>query len=322
MVAAAHHPQAARPAPGTLTASDLITGFPAIRQRRWTWLPRSATLNVARGCERLGGAVSGYANNGSAGKTAESAGPDGRWTAGLVALVVLIVALAVGDLIFTVAKSVGRSSAHLTAAQAAPRPAAKISASPAPAASATTRPASGAAAAGLLAVASATADGPGGTSDGDHPNLAAGIIHGGDGQAWQSNWYATPAFGELKSGTGLVLDMGETVNLSRVQLVLGTSVGADVQVRVGNTSLPGELPVAASASDVGGTVQLRLNTPASGRYVLIWFTQLPPDSQGKYQVTVRSAAVYGTKRTLFVAPGIKSSSKRDAIRSYSINIQS
>jgi len=91
---------------------------------------------------------------------------------------------------------------------------------------------------------------------------------------------------------------------------------------VGNTTLPGGLPVAASASDVGGTVQLRLNTPVSGRYVLIWFTQLPPDSQGKYQVTVRSAAIYGTKRTLFAAPGIKSSGKLDAIRSYSINIQS
>jgi hypothetical protein len=67
---------------------------------------------------------------------------------------------------------------------------------------------------------------------------------------------------------------------------------------------------------------LRLNTPVSGRYVLIWFTELPPISQGKYQATVYSAAVYGTKRTLFVAPGIKSSSKLDAIRSYSITIWS
>ena len=116
--------------------------------------------------------------------------------------------------------------------------------------------------------------------------------------------------------------MGEAVNVSRVRLALGTPVGADVQVRVGNLSLPGELPVAASASDVGGTVQLRLNTPANGRYVLIWFTRLPPSSQGKYQVTVYSAAVYGAKRTLFVELGLKSSIKLDAIRSYSITIQS
>jgi hypothetical protein len=90
--------------------------------------------------------------------------------------------------------------------------------------------------------------------------------------------------------------MGETVNLSQVQLVLGAPVGADVQVRVGNT-------VAASASDVGGTVQLRMTTPVSGRYVLIWFTQLPPKQQGEFQVSVYGATVYGTKGTLFVALG-------------------
>ena len=45
-------------------------------------------------------------------------------------------------------------------------------------------------------------------------------------------------------------------------------------------------------------MQLRLAAPASGRYVLIWFTRLPPDSPGKYQVSVYGATVYGTKRTL------------------------
>ena len=155
----------------------------------------------------------------------------------------------------------------------------------------------------LLTVASAAAYGPDGTSDGDHPDLAPGIINGGDGQAWHSSWYTSPEFGNLQSGTGLLLDMGETVTVSSLRLVLGAPVGADVQVRVGNTSLLAELPVAASADDVGGTVQLPVTTPASGRYVLIWFTQLPPDSPGKYQVSVYTATVYGAKRTLFAALG-------------------
>jgi len=237
-----------------------------------------------------------YASDGSGGKGDEPTSPDGKWTAGIVALVVLIAILAVGDLIFTVAKSVGRTSASLTAVQAAPRPAVDA-ASPAPAVSATARPGSDATAVRSLTIASAAADGPDGTSDGDHANLASGIINGGDGHAWQSSWYATPEFGGLKSGTGLLLDLGQTVSLSRVRLVLGSPVGADVQVRVGNVSLPAELPVAATAPDVGGTVQLRLNTPAHGRYVLIWFTQLQPDSPGKYQVSVYGVSVYGTKRT-------------------------
>jgi hypothetical protein len=174
----------------------------------------------------------------------------------------------------------------------------------------------------LLEVATAAAYGPDGTSDGDHPGLAQGIINGGDGQAWYTNWYATPGFGNLQSGTGLLLDMGKTVTVSSLRLALGAPVGADVQIRVGSTPLLAELPVAASASGVGGTVRLPVTTPVAGRYVLIWFTQLPPDSPGKYQVSVYRAAVFGTKGTLFAALGTMSSSKLDAIRSYSITIRS
>jgi hypothetical protein len=276
--------------------------------------------------------VGGYSDGDLQQQPAEPPRPDRKRAVGVATLVVVFVGLASYGLIYSGVDSPDRPSAPLAAAQAALRPTAAASArsatpvpspsisSPAPRAVSSHVP--NAVAARLLTVASAAAYGPDGTSDGDHPDLAPGIIDGGDGQPWHSSWYASPEFGNLQSGTGLLLDMGETVNLSGVQLVLGTAVGADIQVQVGDAPLPDELSVAASASDVGGTVQLRLNTPVSGRYVLIWFTQLPPISQGKYQATVYSAAVYGTKRTLFVAPGIKSSSKLDAIRSYSITIWS
>jgi hypothetical protein len=39
----------------------------------------------------------------------------------------------------------------------------------------------------------------------------------------------------------------------------------------------------ASAASAGGRVRLRLATPAHGRYVLIWFTRLPPDPAGTFQ---------------------------------------
>ena len=154
----------------------------------------------------------------------------------------------------------------------------------------------------MLTVASAAAYGPDGTSDGDHPDLAPGIINGGDGQAWHSSWYTSPEFGNLQSGTGLLLDMGETVNLS--QRAAGSRrPGWRGRPGSGGEHVAPRAAVAASAYDVGGTVQLPVTTPASGRYVLIWFTQLPPEQQGKYQVSVYSAAVYGTKGTLFAALG-------------------
>ena len=48
------------------------------------------------------------------------------------------------------------------------------------------------------------------------------------------------------------------------------------------------LPPAAHVADAGGVVRLRLPTPAHGRYVLIWFTSLPPGPAGTFQ-----ARVYG-----------------------------
>jgi hypothetical protein len=252
--------------------------------------------------------VSSHPNGNPQHEPAEPARPDRRWTTGVVALVVVFVALACYDLISGGIASAGRPSAPRAAAAAAPLATAAASARSAtsvrsPRATISPSPASSAVAASLLTVASAAAYGPDGTSDGDHPNLAPGIVNGGGGQAWYSSWYASPEFGNLQSGTGLMLDMGEPVTVSSLRLVLGAAGGADVQVRVGNTSLLAELPVAASASDVGGTVQLPVTTPARGRYVLIWFTQLPPDSPGKYQVSVYSAAVFGAKGTLFAALG-------------------
>lgn len=239
---------------------------------------------------------------------AEPSKPGRKWTIGVVALVVLFVGLGGYDLVSGGVTSPGRPSASHAVAQAAPSTAAAAlagsaspaaspsTASPAPSHSSTAS-ATPSASDRALEVATAAAFGPDGASDGDHPELAQGIVNGGDGQPWHSNWYESAAFGNLQSGTGLLLDLGQTVTVSSVRLVLGAEPGTTVQVRVGNTAALADLPVAASASGVGGTVQLPVTTPASGQYMLIWFTQLPLESVGKYQVSVYGATIYGTKRT-------------------------
>lgn len=142
-----------------------------------------------------------------------------------------------------------------------------------------------------LTVASVAAFGPQGTSDGDNPGLASRLVNGGG--AWYSSWYTTPEFGNLQSGTGILLDMGRTVTVNSVRVELGSAAGADVQLRVGDTDVFDHMSQAASVSDVGGTVDLSLSAPATGRYVLIWFTRLPPNSQGEYQISVYNATVSG-----------------------------
>jgi hypothetical protein len=134
--------------------------------------------------------------------------------------------------------------------------------------------------------------GPEGPSDGDHEDFAFRALD--DGAApWYSSWYLSPEFGNLKAGTGLLLDMGKSVKVSSVQLILGGQIGADVQVRVGNTAALSALSTVATATDVGGAVRLPTASRASGRYVLVWFTALPSIGDGKYQISVYDATVDG-----------------------------
>jgi hypothetical protein len=143
-----------------------------------------------------------------------------------------------------------------------------------------------------LAVSAIAAFGPEGMSDGDNPGAAYRALDD-DAEPWYSSWYLSPEFGNLKAGTGLLLDMGKTVTVSSVRLSLGRQSGAAVQVRVGDTAALADMFIVSTATDIGGTVQLPTQVRASGRYVLIWFTELPPIGHGEYQVSVYDAAVDG-----------------------------
>ena len=140
----------------------------------------------------------------------------------------------------------------------------------------------------------ATAYGPAGPGSGDNPGHAADAIDASQGTAWLSDWYRSAAFGNLQAGTGLLIDMGQAVTISSVQLVLGATPGADLQLLTGEVPDRSQMQLQASANDAGGHVGLRLATPEPARYLLIWFTLLPPDSAGTYQVSVSGVMVDGT----------------------------
>ena len=164
--------------------------------------------------------------------------------------------------------------------------------SPSPTATASA-PAASPVAARVLAPASVAAFGPAGTASGDNPQLAALAVGGNVATPWYSQWYATPAFSGLKTGTGLLLDMGHPVTVSSVRLWLVNRSGADLQLRAGAKPVPTWLPRVASASNTGGAVQFQLSAPVYVRYLLIWFTKLPPDSAGTYQASIYKIIVQG-----------------------------
>ena len=146
----------------------------------------------------------------------------------------------------------------------------------------------------VLKPVSAVSFDPYGDGQSENNQLAYLAIDGNPATAWNTEWYASGSFGNLKPGTGLLLDMGRTVTISTVRILLGRLPGADFQVRVGAvaSSLTDLHPV-AHAFDAGGQVSLHLTRPARGRYLLIWFTQLPPDTSGTFQASVYNVSLEG-----------------------------
>jgi hypothetical protein len=144
----------------------------------------------------------------------------------------------------------------------------------------------------VLPVATVAAFGPDGTSDGDNPAMATFVIAGNGTGPWQTKWYGTAHFGALQPGTGLLLDMGKKVTVTKVTLELAAG-SADVIIRVGNSPVPGSFTEIADRAGIGGTVSLSAATSASGRYVEVWFTSLPQDAAGTYQESVYGVQVTG-----------------------------
>jgi putative peptidoglycan lipid II flippase len=145
-----------------------------------------------------------------------------------------------------------------------------------------------------LTPVSATSFDPYGTGQGENSSLAPLAIDARLGTAWHTEWYASPRLGNLKPGTGLLIELGQRATIARVSVLLGPARGATFQVRVGDQATAlGDLRVAARATDVGGRVDLRLARGARGRYVLIWFTVLPPDPSGTFQASIFNVRLRG-----------------------------
>jgi hypothetical protein len=198
--------------------------------------------------------------------------------------VIVLVLAAVGVAAWSISNSLHRSSA-------AP-PVQPNSSSPA-----------AAAAAGLLKLAGASSFNPLGQPPGDNEDQGdvQNAIDGSTSTAWHTSYYlGSSAFGNLKKGTGLILDMGKQVRLSQLVVQFGTTCCAHVSIEIGNDSSPnpatlGSFTVLQSSATAVGSTTFNVTKQATGRYVLIWITDLPPlaGNQGKYEALIYNVIVRG-----------------------------
>ncbi len=120
----------------------------------------------------------------------------------------------------------------------------------------------------------------------DNPDQVRNAVDGVPDTTWATSVYTTAAFGGLKQGVGLLLDLGKPTVLHAVQVGF-SAPGANVELRV---SLDPPTDAASlqtvAAATVGAQVATLTPTPGtSARYVVIWITHLPKDGSG-YRVGI------------------------------------
>ena len=75
--------------------------------------------------------------------------------------------------------------------------------------------------------------------------------------------------------------------------MLSATAGADFQLRAGGQPVLADLQPVAHATEAGGLVTMRPARPAKARYLLLWFTRLPPDSSGTFEAIVYDVRLHG-----------------------------
>ncbi len=139
----------------------------------------------------------------------------------------------------------------------------------------------------------------GGNEDGNGAKYA---IDNNSSTFWHTDYYLTyPNFGNLKKGTGLILDMGKQVRLSQVAVQFGTTCCADVDIEIGNNDTPvpstlSTFTTVASSTTAHGVTTFNVTSNTTGRYVLIWITRLPARAgfPGEYQADIYNVVVRGS----------------------------
>jgi len=126
--------------------------------------------------------------------------------------------------------------------------------------------------------------------DGRERNSEAPRVYDGDKSTfWSSEGYASANLGGLKKGVGIIVDLGQTAKVKQVELELPDA--ADVTVYVnGDNTLDGATEL-GSSSGKKGTVTITADKPATGKFVMVWFTKVSQVNDGRYRATLAEITV-------------------------------
>lgn len=206
--------------------------------------------------------------------------PDHRTSRLALAIVALFVVLAVllGAIGLRSIFQGGSATSAQTTAPAGPTPQASGSAGPSSSAAA---PRKTTESGKPVEVKSISSFDPEGTGD-EHDELAHLAIDGDKGTIWETHYYGTPDFGGVKSGAGLILDLGSQKQVGSIKISIeGAPTTMDVYVT--DQKSIGDQDPFGTVEDGSGEQTVTGKKAVKGRYVIVWITSLSQRAEGRYR---------------------------------------
>jgi hypothetical protein len=126
--------------------------------------------------------------------------------------------------------------------------------------------------------------------DGSENNSEAGRVYDEDPNTyWSSEGYFSADLGGLKPGVGLVVDMGQSISPTSVELQLPTA--SDITLYLGDSpGMEGSTEI-GSTSGKSGTVDVDVTAKAKGQYLIVWYTSLSQATDGRYRATLAEITI-------------------------------
>ncbi|MDX2562406.1 protein kinase family protein [Streptomyces sp. TX20-6-3] len=119
--------------------------------------------------------------------------------------------------------------------------------------------------------------------NGSEKPQAIDLAYDGDpSTSWYTENYHGPGFANLKTGVGLVLDLGKAQKISAVDLSFVGRTSVELRTAPADATSEPTQPDAytTQAAGDGSQVALKLEKPVTTRYVLVWLTELPSNDGG------------------------------------------
>lgn len=119
--------------------------------------------------------------------------------------------------------------------------------------------------------------------------------YNGSAEGWITSTYKDgPDITSYRKGTGIIFDLGSAQKVAKVTFTVG-SPGATAEVwtadaalsslpPVANSTPPGFTKQSTKAGVGGGEVDVSFSTTVNTRYVMVWFTVLPHQDAGQYDI--------------------------------------